>query len=379
MAKSFTGAGIVLLATLGAFGFWASTFNVDETVRATGRVISEGRTQIVQVADGGVLRSLKVSEGDEVKAGQVLASLEKERAEAALNEVKAEIANLQIAKARAEAEASGLEPDFSSFLDGQLASVSAQLSLYHVNQTAQRNRLDTAVAALELAQDELSVMEELEQAGDVSRAEITRAKRDLKKFEGEVSKIEDDFRANALREVADIEQRLATSAFKLKERQSVLDYTEIRAPQDGVVNQLRSNTLGAVLKPGDELMRISPTDGGNIIEAQIMPMDIGRLTIGLPVTVRLDAFDSSIYGSLQGQISYISAETVVSAAPSGAEISTYLAHITVNPDQDNSRLGLANLRPGLNATIDVKTGSRSILVFLAKPIVNAFSGAFNPK
>jgi adhesin transport system membrane fusion protein len=159
----------------------------------------------------------------------------------------------------------------------------------------------------------------------------------------------------------------------------VLSYTDIKAPQDGVVNQLKSNTLGAVLKPGEELMRISPTGGGEIIEAMIQPMDIGRLSINLPVTVRLDAFDSSIYGSLQGKLSYISAETVYNVAPNGMEMPMYVAHVSVDELQNNQRLSLSNLRPGLNATIDIRTGSRSIIVFLAKPLVNAFSGALSQK
>jgi adhesin transport system membrane fusion protein len=373
------GTGTFLLFSLGAFGYWAYTFEIDETVRATGRVVSEGRTQIVQVADGGVLRNLLVSEGDVVTAGQVLASLEKERAQAAVSEVNAEIANLEIAKLRARAEAKGIDPDFSEFTQSFPNSVAAQMSLYTINYSAQKNRLSAAQAALQLANDELQMMEELAVSGDVSRAEITRAKRDLRRLEGELTKIQDDYVAMALREVAEIEQRLATASFTLEERENVLSYTDIKAPQDGVVNQLKSNTLGAVLKPGEELMRISPTGGGEIIEAMIQPMDIGRLSINLPVTVRLDAFDSSIYGSLQGKLSYISAETVYNVAPNGMEMPMYVAHVSVDELQNNQRLSLSNLRPGLNATIDIRTGSRSIIVFLAKPLVNAFSGALSQK
>jgi adhesin transport system membrane fusion protein len=159
---------------------------------------------------------------------------------------------------------------------------------------------------------------------------------------------------------------------------------------------LRINTVGGVLRAGDELMHISPTSGGYIFEAKINPSDIGELRLGLPVSLKFDAFDYSVYGMLQGTLSYISSDTLTDSGPNGAVQTYYRVQVQINsnsfeaPSSHDSRwffqasrnvnsLSLKELKPGMTATLDIQTRSRSLLQYLTKPVQKAFSGALHER
>jgi adhesin transport system membrane fusion protein len=137
--------------------------------------------------------------------------------------------------------------------------------------------------------------------------------------------------------------------------------------------------VGGVLRAGDELMQLSPTDGDMVIEAKINPVDIGQLELGLPVQVKLDAFDFSVYGMLQGKLVYISSDTLVEQGPNGQSISSYRAQVRLDAQQSNQMLANVSLKPGMTATIDVKTRTRNLLQYLLKPVIKSFSGALNER
>jgi adhesin transport system membrane fusion protein len=142
---------------------------------------------------------------------------------------------------------------------------------------------------------------------------------------------------------------------------------------------MRVNTVGGVLRAGDELMHISPSTGGYVVEAKVNPSDIGELHIGLPVTLKFDAFDYSVYGMLQGTLSYISSDTLTESSPSGAAQNYYRVHVQLKPTSGVSNLSLTELKPGMTATLDIRTRSRSVLQYLAKPVQKAFSGALQER
>jgi adhesin transport system membrane fusion protein len=116
-----------------------------------------------------------------------------------------------------------------------------------------------------------------------------------------------------------------------------------------------------------------------VIEAKINPVDIGQLELGLPVQVKLDAFDFSVYGMLQGKLIYISSDTLVEQGPNGQSISSYRAQIRLDVQQSNRMLANVALKPGMTATIDIKTRTRNLLQYLLKPVIKSFSGALNER
>lgn len=365
----------VALVLFASFIVWAMFQELDQTVRATGQIVPGTHTQIIQSADGGVLERLMVKEGQFVKAGQVLAILEKERANAGVEEGRAKVASLQAALIRARAEALRREPDFSAVSSKYSEFVQEQKALYKQRLTGLLEDLASQKEAYELALEELRVNEQLMQTGDISAVELMRAKRQVVEIKSRLGSLQNKYLQDARQEAAKLQDDLSSQVFKLEASKSVLDHTELISPVDGVVKSLRMNTLGGVLRGGDELMQISPTEGDLLVEIKISPADVGMLNLGLPTSVKIDAFDFSIYGAMQGVLDYISSDTLTEQGPNGQVTATYKARVTFDLKQVNPKLKLQDLKPGMTATVDIQTGSRSIMTYLLKPISKAFQGA----
>lgn len=371
--------GLYLLLILTLFVVWSSWFEIDQIVRAQGQVIPQEKTQIIQAADGGVVKELRVSEGEMVKKGQVLAVLEGERAWAGVDEISNRIAGLNITRLRALAEATGTPLQIGAFEKSHPELVQVQKQLYLQNQSALQKDEFALSEQLRLAQSELDLTQRLYDKGDISHIELMRTQRGVVDALQKLQAVQEKYKSDARREIAKIEEEITSQRSKLQERQSVLDHTEMQASLDGVVKSLRINTLGGVLRSGDELMQISPTSGGYIIEAKVNPADIGQLHIGLPVTVRLDAFDYSIYGNLHGELTYLSADTLSEQGPDGRSQVYYRAKVRLNDFAPGSRIQADHVKAGMTASLDIRTGTRSVLRFITKPIMRAFSGALGQK
>ena len=393
--QQLTGTRLLLVGLLSFLG-WASLSHMDQTVRSNGQVIAVSRNQIIQAADGGVLTKLLVTEGQQVHAGQALAMLETTRTEASYQEVKSKLSALHAALARANAESSGQALAFhkndavnSAFQSGQ-AQVYAQRKQGHIDE------LKLLRAGLELSEDELRMSQSLLKTGDVSQLEMMRAQRQVHETQGRIAGVQNKYLQEAKQDVIRLQEEISTNQFKLNERQSLLDHSVLTTPMDGVVKFMRINTVGGVLRAGDDLMHISPSTGGYIVEAKINPSDIGELRIGQPVSLKLDAFDYSVYGMLNGTLSYISSDTFTDSAASGATQAFYRIQVQIDPNthsestqtlgsaslysnQAAHRLRLSDLKPGMTATLDIRTRSRSVLQYLAKPVQKAFSGALHER
>ncbi len=370
---------LVMAAMFVTFMAWAAYFEIDQTVRAQGTVIASARTQIIQAADGGVLAEILVQEGQEVKPGQRLALLERDRSSAAYQERRSKAAALQAALIRARAESLDTKPVFPPSLRAFPEFVAAQERLYVQKRASLEDATSALDDALKLAREELQMTRSLLGAGDVSRIEVMRAMRQVSELEARLSEARNKYVQEARLEVTRLEDDLSSQLHKLEERRSVLEHTELVAPVAGIVKFLRVNTVGGVLRAGDELMQLSPTDGEMVIEAKINPVDIGQLELGLPVQVKLDAFDFSVYGMLLGKLIYISSDTLVEQGPNGQSMSYYRAQVRLDAQQSNQMLARMPLKPGMTATIDVKTRTRSLLQYLLKPVIKSFSGALNER
>lgn len=369
----------LMLTALVGFGWWSAWFEIDQTVRAQGQLIPVARTQLIQAADGGVLSAVLVQEGQHVERGQVLATLERDRAQAAYLESGARDAALNVALLRAKAEAQEQQPDFGSLGASYPHFVADQRALFEQRRRSLQEELATLGEGLSMAREELAMTETLLRTGDVSRLEVMRATRQVGEAQGRINAVRNKYRQDARMEAARLEEELAANGFRLDERKSVLSHTELTAPTAGIVKYLKYNSVGAVLRAGDELMHISPTQGGLLVEIKVNPADIGQLTLGMPAIIRLDAFDFSLYGSLQGTLSYISADTLTEAGANGQGPGYYRAHVRLPPQASGPGLAGAALRPGMTATVDLVVQRRSILHYISKPIHKAFSGAMNER
>ena len=367
---------VLLALALGLFVTWAALFEIDQGVRAQGQIISNARTQIIQAVDGGVLSELRVIEGQQVKVGEVLAVLEKSRAEAGFEESRDKLASLTIALTRAQAEARMQTPVFGPAFKAYPEFVRAQQALY-----LQRKRtLDEDVGAnsqgLAMAREELAMTDALLKDGDVSQLEALRARRQVTEIEARISAARNKYRQDASAEAAKVEEDMASVNSKLSERKNILEHTELTAPVPGVIKSLRITTIGGVLRGGDELMQIAPTDEDLIIEAKVNPADVGLLSVGQPVSVKVDAFDYSVYGMLNGELRYISPDTLSEQSQNGQTQTYYRVKVHLPRLQPhNPKAHDIVVKPGMTASIDIQTGRRTVLNYLAKPVFKAFGGA----
>lgn len=374
---------LVILALLVAFFVlfvgWAALFEVDQTVRAQGTVISSAKTQIIQAADGGVLEEILVHEGQAVKKGQRLALLEKDRSNAAFEESRAKVAALMAGLVRARAEAADSALVFGPDLKKYPEFVAAQQRLFFQRKASLKDATQALQMALSLAQEELKMNQALLQTGDASRIDVMRAMRQVGELEAKLAELNHKYAQDAKLEVLRLEEELSSNRYKLEDRRSVLEHTELVAPVAGIIKYLKLNTVGGVLRAGDELMQISPTESDFVIEARINPVDIGQLSLSLPVQIKLDAFDYSVHGMLEGRLTYLSSDTLVEQGANGQTQTYYRAQISLNDKQSNPLLAKLDIKPGMTATIDIRNKTRSVLHYLLKPVIKTFGGALNER
>lgn len=371
----------VFLGGLIIFILWATVFDIDETVRSQGKVVANGSNQIIQVADGGVLSKLLIKEGEFVQQGQLLATLEKDRAKAGYYEVESQVAHLKSELSRAQAILLNQPIEFDELLKKYPDFIQAQTALYKQQKHSLEQEISLLKETLKISTSEWEITQKLQKNGDVSQLEVLRSRQKVLDFKRKLAERENGFYEKAGSEVKKLQGDLSSVLHKLKKQKSVLEYTSIYSPVEGIVKDLKVTTVGGVLRSGGQLMEISPSLGGVILEAKIAPVDIGRLKLDMSAVIKLDAFDYTIFGGLHGVVTYISSDTLVDKDPSGREMAFYQVNIKIEgPEHDNNEKS-KSIKPklGMSGTVDIKVGRRSLFTYLIKPISRGFSGALNEK
>lgn len=377
MVKLNGGSGRLLIwaSAVAILGFlaWAAWAELDQVTRASGQVIASSRNQVIQSPEGGVLSEMLVHEGDAVKRGQLLARFDKTKAESGYLEGMSKAMALTATVSRLNAEVYGGKPKFPPELDDYPEFRANQLSLFNKRQSAVRDEVSALEKSMKLIKEELEMTMPLLKTGDVSRSDVLKLQRQLVDIEAQITNRRNKYLQECQSELNKAEEDLAGVTQIVKQRKEQLDYTEIRAPMDGVVRNIQLTTLGGVAKPGEEIMQIVPVDDDLIIEVKVRPADIAFVKPGLPATVKLDAYDYSIYGSLDGKVTYISADTLNEAVRGNeqpyyrVQIKTSIQNLT---GKKNERI---DVQPGMTATVDIKTGRKTVLNYLTKPITKTLS------
>jgi adhesin transport system membrane fusion protein len=348
---------------------WASFARVDQYTRAQGQIIASARTQVIQAPDGGVLQDLLVHEGDVVQRGQLLARLERTKTEAAFRETQARLGALSAATARLQTELFGTPlrfgPETEAYPD------------FRANQTAlltkRRVALEQEIGALQrmhaIAQRELAMTQPLLKSGDVSQADILRIERQLAELEGQMTNRRNKFLQDSQAELTKAEEDLAAVRQSLVQRHDQLGNTELRAPLSGTVKNVRITTRGGVLRAGDELLQIVPNDDALLVEARVKPADVAFLAPGQEVNVKVDAYDYTLYGSLTGHLTYISADTLSEDMRQGEQAYYRVQVKTSSPRFSHRPQEVLQLQPGMTATVEIRTGGNTVLKYLLKPLV----------
>ncbi len=369
-------AGLLGFVLLMLWAWWAE---IDQITRAPGQVIASARTQLVQAPDGGVLEKLLVREGDRVTKGQVLAVLERSRVQAAVNDTQAKVAALKITLARLQAEVYGRPLRFDPALQKYSEYVQNQSDLYTKRQRALNEEVAALSDNLKLTKDELAMNMPLLAAGDVSKADILKLQRQVTETQAQITNRRNKYFQDGQAEMTKAQEELRTQEEALSDKSQLLEHTELLAPTNGIVKNIKLNTEGGVLRAGEELMNILPTESALIVEAKVKPADVAFIKVGLPATVKLDAYDYSIFGSMRGTVTYISADSLSEDTRAGEQV-YFRVHVKIDSHEFKGKnAAKVDVRPGLTATIEIKTGERSVLTYFTKPILKSFGEAMHER
>ncbi len=364
----------MIAASVAVFILWASFAWVAEIVRAEGQVVSSSRPQIIQNLEGGILAELNVAEGDTVVPGQPLARLYGTQYQAAVDDLTDQIATLDARRLRLEAELAG-ESDFDAPEDIALrvpAVVASERALLGARMAEQSSRLVGAKAVLKQADKERELLEKMYDQEVAPLIEVTRARKaasDAAAQLAEAKTMADLDRATAY---AETQGELASLRQRLKQSQDQLTRTLLVAPMRGVVNKLSITTIGGVVRSGEEIMQIIPLDEELWVEAKVKPRDIAQVTVGQEATIKLSAYDYTIFGSLHGTVQFVSADTFKDERSRAMDGDPhYKVTLKVDASHLTERQKNLEIRPGMQATVELQTGGKTVLTYLTKPLYKA--------
>lgn len=396
---------------------WAAFAEIDEVTRGEGKVIPSQQLQVVQSVDGGVVEEVFVREGDLVEKGDLLVRIDPTRFVASFQEGSVKVFALR-AKVERLTALIDEKPYTPTYDEAQGADQQAVLnqergyyqeSLNEMNQRLfiareqhsqrqreleeARARLRASEQAYQMSSRELSVTRPLLRSGAVSEMDILRLERDQSAADGErrqaaarVRQMEAGIQETEAR-IAEVAHNMrnqwhaelseASSQLNSLDRNVVgladrVKFSEIRSPVKGTIQRVLYNTIGGVVQPSHAVMEIVPADDRLLIEARIAPKDIAFLRPGLPATIKLHAYDFSIYGGLQATLQHISADTLTDERDN----TYYLVRAMTTDSEATQRLAVI---PGMTAQLDVMTGKKTVLSYLLKPLLRAKGNALSER
>jgi membrane fusion protein, adhesin transport system len=367
----------LVVVSLAVWSFWAK---IDIIARASGSVVASSRNQVIQAADGGTITDIMVKEGDAVRRGQRLVVFEQVKTEASYRESLAKEASLKAAIARLNAEIAGTEPKFPREVSAYPELIQNHRTLFRKRQAAVNDDIAMLDKSRQLAKDELAMNLPLLKTGDVSKADILRLQRQVVEIEGKISSVRDKYLQDAQSELSKAQEELESVQQVLIQRKDQYSNTVIESPVDGIVRNVRITTRGGVAKPGEEIMQIVPSDDKLLIEVKVQPADIAFVKPGLPATIKMDAYDYTIYGSLSGVVTYVSADSINEEGRNPNEKPYFKVLVkATGRNYLGSRAENIKIQPGMTGTVEIKTGSKSVWQYLTKPLSKTLSDSLGER
>ncbi len=409
-----------ILAVVGglfaAFLLWASLAEVEEVTSGLGRIIPSSQMQLVQPFEAGIVRAIEVSEGDIVEANQVLLMIDDTDASSTLGELQQKRAALVARQTRFLAEARGVEPEFAAdtppdILEGEKQLYEARRHAFAEEQTVLVAQLEQrrqefeelqikisetensialmdrelelarglfqrkAIPELDFLQRERAAVAERRELA-VSRAQLPRSEAAMAEARAQLSNLEAQFRSQARDELAQVIGDLAVIVESIRAAQERLERTILTAPVRGIVNSLPVTTIGAVIRPGENVVEIVPLDETLYVDAEIRPQDIAFISPGQLASVKVTAYDYTVYGDLAGTVQRISADTFED------EKGNTFYRVTIEIKENSLGKNPTNplpLIPGMIVTADILTGQKTVLEYLLNPITRARNEALRER
>ncbi|WP_441372805.1 HlyD family efflux transporter periplasmic adaptor subunit [Acinetobacter lwoffii] len=358
--------GIGLLVLLS----WAWLFKLEEVSTGTGKIIPSSKEQVIQSLDGGILTKLNVKEGEIVERGQVLAQLDPTRFESNVGESESLLVSSRATSARLRAEVTGAPLVFPEEVLKYPKLVKEETALYQ----SRRANLQESVAGLEqallLVQQELEMTAPLVAKGAASEVEVLRLKREANDLRNQMNDIRNQYYVNARQELSKANTDVETQQQVVRGKSDTLSRTVFKSPVRGVVKEIDVMTLGGVIPQNGKLITIVPLDEKLLVEARISPRDIAFIRPDQEALVKISAYDYSIYGGLSGKVTMISPDTLRDEVKQDQFY--YWVYIRTDSDKlSNNAVQEFNITPGMVATVDIRTGSKTVMDYLIKPFNKA--------
>lgn len=361
----------VIMGGLMALLVWAGFAALDEVAIGEGKVTPASRSQIIQSLEGGILAQMLVREGDIVEVGQQLAVLDPLQARTAMEEAQVRIVALRAKAARLEAEMHDADDvRFDDDLQDAGAVIVRERQLFTANRRAFTQNAAQLRLQLQLAREELAMATPLLKSGAANSAEVLRMRQKIVEIDTRLAATLSEYyvalKADFAKTMAELEPLL-----KVREgRADQLRRTTITAPARGVVKDIRVSTIGGVVAAGGVVMEVVPLDDQLLVEARLSPRDIAFIHPGQEATVKITAYDSAIYGALSARVDRISPDTIIDDVDK--RINYYRVYVLTDQGFLQSADGKRHpIMPGMVATAEIRTGRRTVMSYLLKPLNKA--------
>ena len=367
---------ILMGAALTTSLLWAATFQLEEITRGTGKVIPSSREQVIQSLDAGVLSELLVREGDVVIKDQVLLRIDDARSGSVYREAREKWIALSAQAARLQAEAYGTPLQFPPHVQNKPLVVQRETQAYQARKQALNEEMAAMDQSLEQLSRELNLTAPLVEQGVMSEVELLRLKRQVAEMKSRMAERRNRYQTDASTEWVKVESELSQSRENTLAREDAYKKTVIRAPMDGIVKYVQQTTLGSVIQSGQSILEIVPVKDDMVVEAYVKPSEVAFLKVNQPAVVKLSAYDFNKYGGLDAVLDHISPDTLrdenkvrkPGSAPVDLEEGYYRVLVRII-DQRLDRHGMRmNASPGMTATVEIKTGQKTVLEYLFRPL-----------
>lgn len=349
---------------------WAWLFKLEEVSTGIGKVIPSSKEQVVQSLEGGILTKLYVHEGQIVQEGQILAQLDPTRFASNVGESASLLLASQATAARLRAEVNGTSLKFPSEVLKERDLVEEETALYQSRRSNLEESLSGLQQALILVEEELQMTEPLVAKGAASEVEVLRLKRQATDLRNQMNDVRNQYLVKAREELAKANTDIETQLQVVKGKSDSLNRTLFKSPVRGIIKEIDVMTIGGVISQNGKLMTIVPLDEQLLVEARISPRDIAFIHPGQDALVKITAYDYSIYGGLKGKVSIISPDTLRDEVKQDQFY--YRVYIRTDSGKLMNKAGKQfSITPGMVATVDIKTGEKTILDYLIKPFNKA--------
>lgn len=364
--------GFTLLLAL----VWAGWFELDEITRGQGKVIPSSREQVIQSLDTGVLSELFVREGTVVDKNQVLLQIDDARSGAVFREAQEKFMSLSALAARLKAEAYGTPLSFPPEVLKESGLIEQETQAYNARKRALSESLRSLDMSLAAVGRELSMTEPLVKQGVMSEVELLRLRRQQSELMGQRAERQNRYLTDANNELVRVASELSQTKENASAREDAFRRTTVRSPMRGIVKNVQVTTVGGVIQAGQPILEIVPTEDEMLVEAYVKPSEVAFLKVGQKTVVKLTAYDFNKYGGLDGVLEHLSPDTLRDERqrkpgnPVELEEGLYRIMVRVK-ETEGLRHGLKlTPTPGMTATVEIRTGQKSVLEYLFRPLQN---------